>query len=274
MHKNLFVFDIETVIDTDICPELTGVDDPNINVRRKAIEDYHLQITSSRATPNPFARQLFHKIVAISILHTQIEKFEDGTEMFHLNNVFSGKSDNEKELIKGFFDYIFTKQNSPRIISFNGKGFDIPVLKYRAMIHGISCPYFYNAGDTWNNYNHKYSNNWHCDLLEVLSDYGTSARVKMSEVCVVFGLPGKLGIDGAQVSEMYDNGQLNDIKDYCETDVINTYLIYLRYVLHRGSIKTQNYNKCVSDLISYLKSEIQHKKYAIKYLDALSMLNY
>ncbi|CAD6996579.1 unnamed protein product [Ceratitis capitata] len=81
----------------------------------------------------------------------------------------------------------------------------MPVLKYRAMVHGIQAEYFYKAGDKWNSYNQRYSSDWHCDLLESLSDFGASAKVKMNEVCAVLNLPGKTGVDGSQVMDLYDN---------------------------------------------------------------------
>ncbi|MCH7937276.1 MAG: 3'-5' exonuclease, partial [Proteobacteria bacterium] len=90
----------------------------------------------------------------------------------------------------------------------------MPVLKYRAMVHGVPSPSLHSR-----DYGYRYNIDWHCDLLEALSDFGASTRVKLDEVCKLLGLPGKLGIDGFQVAEMYETGRIEDIRNYCETDV-------------------------------------------------------
>ena len=86
------------------------------------------------------------------------------------------------------------------------------------------------------------------------SDFGASCRCKMNEVCSIMGIPGKIGTDGSQVTDLYDAGQIKEIRDYCETDVINTYLLYLNFQLHSGSLNKDNFIKCNTELIDYLKS--------------------
>ena len=86
----------------------------------------------------------------------------------------------KKKLLQGFFGYF--ERLKPRLVSFNGRGFDLPVLKYRAMMHGVSVPWLYGAGDNWNSYQSRYSTDWHCDLLDVLSDYSASARASLHKV--------------------------------------------------------------------------------------------
>ncbi|MTI10608.1 3'-5' exonuclease [Curvivirga aplysinae] len=238
MLDQIFVFDIETIPDTDAVPNLTGLDNKDIDMRRKSLEDYHLNITDGR---NAFPRQCFHKVVAISFLRARI--LRDGDyETYQIEEIRSGGNEHsdEEELIRGFFQYC--GKHVPRLISFNGRGFDLPVLKYRAMKYGISAEWLHKVGDKWNNYNQRYSKAWHCDLLEQLSDYGASARLRLNEVCAAFNLPGKTGVDGGDVMELYDQGKIQEIRDYCETDVINTFLVYLRYALHTGVTDADGYN--------------------------------
>lgn len=251
LHRNLLVFDIETVPDTDAVFNLTGFDDPDIEARRAELERYHLEITDGR---NPFPRQPFHKVVAISFLRAEIVR-EDGVENYYLQELRSGGTEksSEAELLAGFFQFI--ERHKPRLVSFNGRSFDLPVLKYRAMKHGIAAQFLHGAGDKWNSYSSRYSADWHCDLLEVLSDYGASARIKLNEVCAVLGFPGKFGTEGGQVAEMFGAGRLGEIRDYCETDVLNTYLVYLRQQLHSGIVTTEGYNRAVADVISLIEAE-------------------
>lgn len=248
-HRTLFVFDIETVPDTDAVPALTGFTDPDIAARRGELERYHLEVTKGN---NPFPRQLFHRIVAIAFLEAEIDR--DGPRETYLLNELraGGEADwSERKLIEGFFSYF--ERIKPRLVSFNGRTFDLPVLRYRAMIHGISAPFLYSAGDKWNSYTSRYSADWHCDLLEVLSDYGASARIRLNEICAALGLPGKFGPSGADVAGMYDDGRIGDIRAYCETDVLNTYLVYLRHQLHSGTIVLDAYNRAVADLVTMLE---------------------
>lgn len=248
---SLLVFDIETVPDTDSCAPLTGLQSSDVATQRNELTKYHLEITNGK---NSFLRQPFHKIIAISFLYAKLSR-EGKYECYSLNKISSCGNINssEADLIRNFFDLI--TMIKPRLISFNGRSFDIPVLKYRAMTHHIQAEYLHRSGDKWNNYSQRYSLDWHCDLLEALSDYGTSARIKMNEICAAFKLPGKIGVDGSQVSSLYDDNKLSDIRNYCETDVLNTYLIYLRFMHHQGYITNDQYNANIKKLIERLENQ-------------------
>ncbi|XGA08785.1 MAG: 3'-5' exonuclease [Wolbachia endosymbiont of Xenopsylla cheopis] len=250
MLNSLVVFDIETIPDISACDGLIGGIDGDVLQKREALTQYHLEITDGK---NPFLRQPFHKVVVISFLFADIIR-SGGYETFVLREIRSGgKLDSsEEELVQGFFEYI--SKIKPRLVSFNGRTFDLPVLKYRAMKYGVQAEYLYKSGDKWNNYMQRYSVDWHCDLLEALSDFGASARIKMNEVCSILGLPGKIGTDGGQVTSLYDSGKIQEIRDYCETDVVNTYLIYLKLMQHQGRITTESYNKNLDDLLLYLEN--------------------
>lgn len=263
--QSLFVFDIETVPDTDVAFELTGClsDDPI--EQAKALEDYHLKITDGK---NSFLRQPFHKVVAISFLEANIIRHPDGTESYELTDLRSGgKIDDEEEvLIRGFFAHL--GKRCPRLVSFNGRTFDLPVLKYRAMKYGISAPWLFNSGDKWENYNKKWSLEWHCDLIDAYSDFGSSARIKMNEACSIFDFPGKVGIDGGDVFSMYLNQKQLEIRQYCETDVINTYLLYLRYHLFCGKINISSYNQSINDMLVYIKDNSDEHPHFKEFYDS------
>ncbi|MDR0484969.1 MAG: 3'-5' exonuclease [Alphaproteobacteria bacterium] len=250
--KNLFVFDIETIPDDEVAFNLIDntEDLSDIEKRREALRQYHLNITDGK---NDFLRQPFHKVVAISFLIASIEYNNEEQEVIKFKEIRSGgvEGSTEKDLIKGFFATI--DKLKPKIVSFNGRTFDIPVLKYRAMKYGITGNFYHNSGNKYEGYSKRFSSDWHCDLLDVLSDFGLSARIKLNEVCSILDFPGKFGVDGSLVSPMYDNKQLKEIRDYCETDVLNTYLVYLRYMLHAGKIRLDTYNSAIGDIVDFLK---------------------
>ncbi len=262
-HQNLFVFDIETIPDTAVAKNLLGIESENVADLRQKLVDYHLKITDGK---NSFLRQPFHRVVAISFLEAEIVRGDQGQEFYRIVDLRSGgdASASEEEIVRGFFSHL--KKKTPRFVSFNGKNFDLPVLKYRAMRYGIDAPWLYKMGDKWNNYNQKYSLDWHCDLADAFSDFGASARIKMNEVCACLNLPGKTGIDGSMVQDFFDQGRLAEIRNYCETDVINTYLLYLAYQCHTGSTNKEMFKKSREELVEFLQKHGEQRPYLLEFL--------
>lgn len=262
-HQNLFVFDIETIPDIKTAKNLLNSESDDIKELRQGLIDYHLKITDGK---NSFLRQPFHQVVAISFLEAEIVRDYAGLESYQIVDVRTGGNvdASEEEIVKGFFAHL--KKKTPRLVSFNGKNFDLPVLKYRAMKYEIDAPWLYKMGDKWNNYNQKYSLDWHCDLADAFSDFGASARVKMNEVCACVNLPGKTGIDGSMVQDYFDQGRLAEIRNYCETDVLNTYLLYLTYQFHIGTINKESFKKSKDDLIKFIEKNSALRPYLAEFL--------
>ena len=136
------------------------------------------------------------------------------------------------------------------------------------MVHDINSPWLKQTDDKCNSYSSRYSADWHCYLIEQLSDCGASALVKLNEVCSVFGLPSKFGVDGSKVFEIIDHGKIQDVQDYCKTNILNTYLVYLRVMMHRGDIDLDGYNRCVSDVITMIEAESNERQHLSAFLDA------
>lgn len=268
MRRDVIVFDIETVVDADAARCVLRLPDIGDEAARDALSDYYLEKTEGR---NDFPRQPFHQIVAISYGHLIREPGEEGGELVIRRLATGGdKSSSEKEMLEGFFHLIETR--APQLVSYNGRGFDIPVLKYRAMVHALSCPRWFTQGDKWNGYDSRYSKDYHCDLLEVLSDFGTSARCSMDEVAAAFGVPGKLETAGDNVREMFESGQIDAIRDYCETDVLSTMLIFLRHQLFCGALSQGAYVRAVLGVRNYIEAESERRPHLAEYLRAWEQL--
>ena len=229
---NLFVFDIETVPDVQAgrrLHDLEGLDD-----REVAEIMFHKQ---REATGSDFLRHHLHRVVAISVVLRSADRFK----------VWSlGEPDSpEEELIARFFDGL--ERYSPTLVSWNGSGFDLPVLHYRSLLHGIVAGRYWESGDDdtsfrWNNYLNRFHER-HTDLMDVLSGYQPRASVSLEDMALLLGLPGKLGMHGSQVWEIYRDGDVAAIRHYCETDVLNTYLVYLRFELVRGRLARDAYER-------------------------------
>ncbi len=109
--------------------------------------------------------------------------------------------------------------------------------------HGIASPTYWETGEhdrdfKWNNYLNRFHVR-HVDLMDVLAAYQGRGRASLEHVSLLLGLPGKLGMGGDQVFEYWKAGRLAEIRAYCETDVLNTYLVWLRFELARGQLSAQ-----------------------------------
>ena len=126
---------------------------------------------------------------------------------------------------------------NPRIVTFNGNSFDLPVLRYRAMVNGISAP-----GLAARPYFNRYTDDA-LDLCDVLSSFASQGKATLHEICKVMGMPGKPdSIDGSEVGRYFREGMIKEIADYCETDIVNTYRVWLRYELFLAGLTRSSFN--------------------------------
>ena len=153
----------------------------------------------------------------------------------------------EGRIVQAFFNTI--EKHEPQLVSWNGSGFDLPVLHYRGMQHGVVADKYWDMGEggnasdrefKWNNYISRYHMR-HLDLMDLLAKYTPKNNAPMDALAKLCGFPGKLGMDGAQVYEQFQAGHTEDIRRYCETDVMNTYLLYCRFQKMRGGFTEAEY---------------------------------
>jgi predicted PolB exonuclease-like 3'-5' exonuclease len=151
----------------------------------------------------------------------------------------------EGKVVQSFFNSI--EKHVPQLVSWNGGGFDLPVLHYRGLRHGVVADKYWDMGDDdrefkWNNYIGRYHMR-HLDLMDLLAMYQPRANAPLDAMAKLCGFPGKLGMDGSQVYPAYLDGKLDEIRRYCETDVMNTYLLYCRYQKMRGGLTDAEYDQ-------------------------------
>jgi hypothetical protein len=230
MRESVLVFDIETIPDLDGGRRLMGLEGLSDDEVAQAMASQRLQ-----ARGNDFQPAHLQRIVAISAALRNGDDFK----VWSLGE----ESSSEAELIKRFFDGI--ERYKPTLVSWNGGGFDLPVLHYRALIHGVTARTYWDSGQfdreaRWNSYIGRYQFR-HTDLMDVLALYQGRNNAPLHEIAVLLGLPGKLGMDGSQVFGAWRAGQLAEIRAYCETDVLNTYLVYLRFQLMRGHLSADEH---------------------------------
>lgn len=257
---SVLIFDIETVPDLEAGRRfhgLEGLDDAGV---AKAMQHLRRQQTGG----SDFLPLHLHRVVAISCVMADVMGNRDSVKVWSLGEPDS----DEKELITRFYDGL--DRFTPDLVSWNGSGFDLPVMHYRALAHKVQAPRYWETGDAdrefkWNNYLSRF--HWrHLDLMDVMAGYQMRANAKLDEVAMLCGFPGKLGMDGSKVLDTWLDGDIGAIRDYCETDVINTYLVYLRFELMRGRLAPQEQEQCEAVLRDYLEKE--DKPHFTEYLDA------
>ena len=220
----ILTFDIETIPDV---AGLRRVLDLGPEVSDAAVAEAAFEARRQKTGGSDFLPHHQHRVLCISCaLHT--------AEGFR---VFSLCGEDEARNIQRFYDGI--ERYTPTLVSWNGSGFDLPVLNYRALVHGLRATRFWEQGDDdrdfkWNNYVSRYHSR-HTDLMDVLAMYGRGG-VPLDEMAQLLGLPGKLGMDGSKVWSAYLAGGMEDIRRYCETDVVNTHMVYLAFQHLRGHL--------------------------------------
>lgn len=257
----VLVFDIETIPDIATGRTL-------YNLEGLSDQDTASALFALRrgAVGNDFLPHYLQKIVAISVVissASQLKVWSLGDE-----------SSDEKDLIQRFFTGL--DKHIPTLVSWNGSGFDLPVLHYRALLHKISAPTYWESGDNqssfrWNNYLNRFHYR-HLDLMDILASYQNKAFAPLDKIATMLGFPGKMGMDGSHVWEEYLAGNLKGIRDYCETDVLNTYCVYLRFELMRGVITEADYINSIERLRHYLAEETE-KAHLQAFLAAMSSKN-
>src|SRR5215471_2304371 len=212
-EQSILVWDLETVPDLAAAARLLDMGGASDAEVREALG-------------SGFPKHPLHKIACIGALVASRQP--EGWRVDALGAPHTGER-SEAQLIRDFIEKI--GQLRPQLITFNGHSFDLPVLRYRAMVNRIPA-----VGLQVRQYFHRYTEDA-LDLCDVLGSYVPGAKVKLDDVSEILGLSGKpVGIDGSRVEEMVLAGQIEEVGRYCETDVLNTYRVWLVYELFRGSI--------------------------------------
>jgi 3'-5' exonuclease len=239
MHhmSNIIVWDIETV------PDLKGFAAANGHVG-KSDDEVRAEMGDK------FPKHIYHSIICIGALVTHWA--DDGQWTVDALGAPHVGERSEKDLIASFVEKIAAL--SPQLVTFNGSSFDLPVLRYRAMVHGAAAP-----GLSLRPYFNRYTEDA-IDLCDVLSSFSSPAKATLHELCRVMGLPGKPdGMSGAEVEKYYRDGHIRQIADYCESDVLNTYRIWLRHELFRGSLSDAEFQASEVNLVEFVKARANTK---------------
>ncbi len=217
MAKSFLVLDIETVLDPAL-PLAEGADTDRLP-----------------APPH-------HKVVVIGGLW-----FTGDYQPRRIGIIGDGKG--EREMLQDFARLLDEKR--PCLVSYNGRGFDMPVIATRCLRHGIPLRHYYSARDV----RYRFSPDGHLDLMDYVADFGAAKPSRLDVVAKLCGMPGKVGVDGKDVGPLVHAGKLQEVKDYCLCDVAQTAGVFLRVQLLRGELEPAAYVAAMTDLIAAIEAD-------------------
>jgi predicted PolB exonuclease-like 3'-5' exonuclease len=145
----------------------------------------------------------------------------------------------------------FLDDRKPDLVSFNGRGFDLPVIVARCLRHGVPLRHYYRARDV----RYRFSPEGHLDLMDFIADFGAAKSAKLDIVAKLCGMPGKVGVDGKDVGPLVHAGRIKEVRDYCLCDVAQTAGVFLRVQLLRGELEPEAYRAAMQGLITAIRDD-------------------
>jgi predicted PolB exonuclease-like 3'-5' exonuclease len=230
----VLVFDIESIPDVEGLRVLRGApaEQPDAEVYSQWVRE------REEKKQNDFMPHHLQRVLVISCVFRNAEGLR-------VHSFVDRDGASEGKVIQSFFNRL--EKHMPQLVSWNGGGFDLPVLHYRGLRHGVVAGKYWDMGEDdrefkWNNYIARYHTR-HLDLMDLLAMYQPRANAPLDAMAKLCGFPGKLGMDGSQVYTAFLDGKLEDIRRYCETDVMNTYLLYCRFQKMRCGFTEAEYEQ-------------------------------
>jgi predicted PolB exonuclease-like 3'-5' exonuclease len=183
-----------------------------------------------------------HKVVVLGALW-----LDEGREPRKLGII--GESKDEAGILSDFTK--FMEERRPTLVTWNGRGFDMPVIAARCLRHGVTIRHYYSSRDV----RYRFSPEGHLDLMDYIADYGAGKPAKLDIVAKLIGMPGKVGVAGKDVGPLVHAGRIQDVRNYCLCDVVQTAAVFLRVELLRGEMDREKYILAMGALISLLRQD-------------------
>lgn len=264
--------DFETVPDFEQLPALLGHDVPE-DLAIEQLRDYLHEKEGKPYCPASGQPSLpiehyfppipLHRILVQSLTLGKIlyaNQMEQAYELFHISSVHLA---DEQEILKTFVAWFSNIR--PRLLTWNGRSFEIPLLKMRCLRHQVPMSNYFLVGDKYDNYDSRYQHTWHADLMDIMSGYSASRPFRLREATAAARLPGKIFGTGRDVFKLYREGKIQEIQDYCEMDSLEVFLLYVRWQLIKGVITFEGYEYSISTALKYLRASA--KPHFTKFVD-------
>lgn len=185
-----------------------------------------------------------HQVVAIGALW-----FDPNYEVRRIGVLGEGKS--ERAVLRDFAQIVNDRR--PTLISFNGRGFDLPVIATRCLRYGIPLTQYYRSRDM----RYRFSPEGHLDLMDFVADFGAAKPSRLDVLAKLCGMPGKVGVDGKDVAPMVQAGRIAEVRAYCLCDVVQTAGVFLRVQLLRGELDREAYRTAMNGLLTAIRGDVR-----------------
>jgi len=157
----------------------------------------------------------------------------------------------------------------PVFVTFNGRGYDLPLMELCAFRYGMSLPNWFNVNArSFEQSRNRYNTDAHIDLMDLLSNFGAYRVVGgLNVLANLIGKPGKTGVDGSQIQAMYDAGETEAINNYCRCDVLDTYFVFLRSQVLVGRLPLADEQQIVAETKTWLQEQAGENAAYAHYLE-------
>ncbi|MDE5925246.1 MAG: 3'-5' exonuclease [Helicobacter sp.] len=243
----IIVFDCETILDVDLIQKGFKAEFEKRNIQVESQNDLEISKAAmeiqKELSGTEFLPLCYHQVISIAAV--SCDEYGRFIKVGNFKSSGDSKEEKEKSLIAAFLNYL--NKHQPKLVSFNGRGFDMPMLLLRAMKYKLQANAYFEENNAqynkskWENYRQRYSERFHTDLYDSLGNYGSARNLKLDALANLVGFPGKYDTSGEQVLQLYYEGKQDKIDEYCQSDVLNTYGLYLNYELLKGNLTLEDY---------------------------------
>jgi len=254
------VFDVEAIADGDLIGRVRYPDKQY--TPEEAVRAYRDELIEQRGDGKDFIPSTF--ILPISVA---IGKVSGDFRLLDLV-VLDAPEYRPHKITQLFWDG-WSHYGRPTLVTFNGRGYDLPVLEIAAYRYGLSLPTWFNVNDrSFEQARNRYNLESHIDLMDFFSNFGAGRMTGgLNLLANLIGKPGKTGIDGSQVQDMYLAGRAEEINDYCRCDVLDTFFVFLRSRVLMGSLPIEREQEIVAETKTWLTERATENTAYAHYLE-------
>jgi len=252
------IFDVEAVADGDL---ISNVRYPKENLPGdEALQRYRDELMESKGSD--FIQHTF--MLPISVAVAKVGRDFRLQELTVLDSPEYRPEEITRRFWQGWEHY-----GQPAFVTFNGRGYDMPVLELAAYRYGYPLPGWFNVeARSFEQARNRYNIDSHIDLMDLFSNFGAGRMTGgLNVLANIIGKPGKTGIDGSQVQDMYLNGEIEAINDYCRCDVLDTYFVFLRSRVLIGKLDLKEEQNIVAEAKDWLEKEAETSPACKHYLE-------
>ena len=252
------IFDIESVADGALVAKVRYPGDSLSP--EKAITRYREELLEQRGTD--FVPYTFQMPVSVVVA-----KVSSAFELLDL--IALDEPQWRPHIITEHFWRGWQRYQRPTLVSFNGRTFDMPLMELAAFRFGLSIPsWFETKARTYEQPRNRYNSRYHLDLHDLLTNYGASRfNGGLNLAANLLGKPGKIDVQGDMVQDLFDQGKLAEINNYCRCDVLDTYFVFLRSMVLLGDLDLEGEQRLVARTKTWLEQRASQQAALTTYLE-------